>query len=109
MFFQRRNIDKIGKAIYAYGSGLRNRLSDVKKYLLPDKNDVSISPYSLRKLSDTERKNGAGIPYRVSEYLMGHNGNQLDLRYVKDYYPLAKECLPIWEKILDGIVGNKTA
>ena len=108
LFFQRRNIDKIGKVIYAYGSGLRNRLSDVKEYLLPDKKDVSVSAYSLRKLSDTERKNAAGIPYRVSEYLMGHNKNALDLRYVKDYFPLAKECMPVWEKILDGIIGNKT-
>ena len=108
MFFQRRNIDKIGKVIYAYGSGLRNRLSDLMKCLFPGKNDCSISPYSLRKLSDTERKNAAGIPYRVSEYLMGHNGNGLDLRYVKNYYPLAKECLPVWEKILDGIIENKT-
>ena len=69
LFFQRRGIDKIGKVIYAYGSGLRNR---------------------------------------VSEYLMGHNKNALDLRYVKDYYSLAKECMPVWEKILDDIIGNKT-
>ena len=108
LFFQRRNIDKIGQVIYAYGSGLRNRLSDIKDYLLPDKKDVSVSAYSLRKLSDTERKNAAGIPYRVSEYLMGHNKNALDLRYAKDYYPLAKECMPVWEKILDDIIGNKT-
>ena len=109
LFFQRRNIDKIGQVIYAYGSGLRNRLSDVKDYLLPDKKDVSVSPYSLRKLSNTERKNTAGIPVQVCEYLMGHNGNALDLRYVKDYYPLAKDSMPVWEKILDGIIGNKTA
>ena len=72
-----------------------------------NKKDISVSAYSLRKLSDTERKNASGIPYRVSEYLMGHNKNALDLRYVKDYYSLAKECMPVWEKILDGIIGNK--
>ena len=108
LFFQRPDIDIIGQVIYEYGSGLRSRLRVVKNNLFPGKTDIRVSPYSLRKLSDTERKNTAGIPYRVSEYLMGHNGNSLDLRYVKDYYPLAKECLPVWEKILDGIIDNKT-
>jgi len=35
-------------------------------------------------------------------------GNPLDLRYVKDYYPLAKKALPVWEKILDEIIGSET-
>ncbi len=39
---------------------------------------------------------------------MGHNGNLLDLRHVSDYYPLAKKAMPAWEKVLDGIVDEKT-
>ena len=69
---------------------------------------LGICPYSLRKLGDTERKNAAEIPARVSDYIMGHNGNPLDLRYVSDYYPLAKKAMPAWEKVLDGILGTET-
>ena len=39
---------------------------------------------------------------------MGHNGNPLDLRYVSDYYPLAKKAMPACEKVLDGILGTET-
>lgn len=56
-----------------------------------------------------ERKNAEyAFLHRVSDYIMGHNGNPLDLRYVKDYYPLAKKALPAWEKVLDEIIGTKT-
>jgi len=33
--------------------------------------------------------------------------NPIDFRYVSDYYPLAKECMPVWEKILDPIIDGK--
>ncbi|MBQ6913112.1 MAG: tyrosine-type recombinase/integrase [Acidaminococcaceae bacterium] len=104
LFFQRRNIKK-GPVSYAYGSGLRARLRKISKYLLQGK---GICPYSLRKLGVTERKNVGEIPPSVSDYIMGHNGNPLDLRYVSDYYPLAKKAMPAWEKVLDGILGTKT-
>lgn len=104
LFFQRRNV-KAKQVIYAYGNGMRARLRKISKYLLQGKN---IYPYSLRKLGDTERKNTAEIPVRVSDYIMGHNGNPLDLRYVKDYYPLAKKALPVRERILDEIIGTET-
>lgn len=93
------------KRILEAANGMRARLRKISKYLLQGK---SICPYSLRKLGDTERKNSAKIPSRVSDYIMGHNGNPLDLRYVSDYYPLAKEAMPAWEKILDEIIGTGT-
>lgn len=108
LFFQRRNVSK-KSVINAYGSGFRSRLRKISQYLLQNKKEVSVCPYSLRKLGDTERKNTEdALLHRVSDYIMGHNGNPLDLRYVKDYYPLAKKALPAWEKILDEIIGTKT-
>jgi len=104
LFFQRRNVEN-NQVISAYGDGMRTRLRKISNYLLLEK---SVCPYSLRKLGDTERKNSAMIPPRVSDYIMGHNGNPLDLRYVSDYYPLAKEAMPAWEKILDKIIGSET-
>ena len=104
LFFQRRNVEN-NQVISAYGDGMRTRLRKISNYLLLEK---SVCPYSLRKLGDTERKNSAKIPPRVSDYIMGHNGNPLDLRYVSDYYPLAKEAMPAWEKILDKIIGSET-
>ena len=104
LFFQRRNV-KAKQVINAYGSGFRARLRKISKCLLRGK---SIYPYSLRKLGDTERKNAAEIPARVSDYIMGHNGNPLDLRYVNNYYPLAKKSMPAWEKILEEIIDIKT-
>ena len=104
LFFQRRNVEN-NQVISVYGDGMRTRLRKISNYLLLEK---SVCPYSLRKLGDTERKNSAKIPPRVSDYIMGHNGNPLDLRYVSDYYPLAKEAMPAWEKILDKIIGSET-
>ena len=89
-------------------TGGKNDFNARSKYLLPDKSNCRVHPYALRKLSDTERENATGIPKRVTQYVMGHNGNTLDLRYVKNYYPLAKECMPVWEKILDTIIDGKT-
>ena len=89
-------------------TGGKNDFNARSKYLLPDKSNCRVHPYALRKLSDTERENAAGIPKRVTEYVMGHNGNTLDLRYVEDYYSLAKKTLPEWEKILEEIIGIKT-
>ncbi len=107
LFFQHKGVGTKNEVTYAYGSGFRARLRKVSNYLLPDKKGNGVSPYELRKLSHTVRKNSGTIPPDAAEYVMGHNNNPLDLRYVHNYYPLVKKVMPFWEEIMDEIIGFK--